>query len=417
MNILITEGHTDANIGSGALVENSLVLLRDRYPGANLRVVSIYPEAFRKTFDVDSVFDPFEYPYKKPWLQKLAWIFKTVFWMAVIRLQAASGMASVRFYKSKLDNYLWADMVVSVHAERIKEAFYIDALYTLFSFRIAHLIGKKVVLFPCTLGPYGFGTRWLVNRWLRNVDLLFTRDELSFKLANETKGLSSDRIVRSADVAVMQRMVGRTESLALIGCSSQDQLVGISVMHWRYIKGNRSPYSNYAAYVAEMAKVVDRLITGYGVKVVLYPTNYAIRGCTTEDREACREIYQSSAHKDRVICVEKFMSPAELKGALACSEVNITTRMHACIFSTGAGVPTLAVNYLYKLREYMANLGLEDFSIDIEEFNADWMLSAFDRMWQRRAEIRLQIQTRMEANRSLLQTSMRHLEMLDFSTN
>ena len=413
MNILITEGHTDANIGSGALVENTLVLLRDRYPGANIRVVAVYPDAFRELYGVDSVPDPFEYPYKKPWLRKLAWVTKTILWMAVIRLQVVPGMTSVRFYKSKLDNYLWADMVVSVHAERIKEAFYIDALYTLFSFRIAHLLAKKVVLFPCTLGPYGFGTRFLVNRWLRNVDLLFTRDELSFKLANETKGLSPNKIIRSADVAVMQKNIGSAEALALIGCSPQDKVVGISVMQWRYIKGDISPYSNYTAYVAEMTKVVDRLITEYGVKVVLYPTNYAIRGCTTEDREASRAIYQSSTHKDRVICIEQFLSPTELKGALACSEVNITTRMHACIFSTGAGVPTISVNYLYKLREYMANLGLEDFSIDIEEFNAEWMMAAFDRMWLHRAEIRQKIQMRMDANRTLLQTSMLQLDALD----
>ena len=87
--------------------------------------------------------------------------------------------------------------------------------------------------------------------------------------------------------------------------------------------------------------------------------------------------------------------------------------MHACIFSTGAGVPTISVNYLYKLREYMANLGLEDFSIDIEEFNAEWMMAAFDRMWLRRAEIRQKIQMRMDANRTLLQTSMLQLDALD----
>ena len=198
----------------------------------------------------------------------------------------------------------------------------------------------------------------------------------------------------------------------MIGCGAEDKLVGISVMRWRYIKGDVSPLSNYTSYVAEMARVADHLIATYGVKVILYPTNYAIHGCTTEDRAAVRDIYQAATCKQQIVCFEQFVTPAQCKGALACSEVNITTRMHACIFSTGAGVPTLSINYLYKLREYMASLGLEDYSIDIEDFNAEWMLAAFEKMWSRRAEIRQQIQARMDAKRVALEEKMDMLHRL-----
>jgi len=412
LNILVTEAYTDANIGSGALIENTINLLRERFPAAHFRVMAIYPQAFDQLEGVQSVPDPFDYPYKKSAFHKIRWILKTLFWMAIIRLQARKGLRRFRFYASKFQDYLWADWVVSAHAERIKEAFYVDALYTLFSFHIAHLLGKKVILFPCTLGPYGFGTQMLVDHWLRDVDMLFTRDTLSYELAHEAKGLDAKKVIECADVAVVQKSVGREEALALIECSPEDSLVGVSVMRWRYIKGNVSPYSNYASYVAEMAKVVDALIATYRVKVVLYPTNYAIRGCTTEDREAVRDIYKLSSHQENIVCVERFLNPSELKGALACSEVNIVTRMHACIFSTGAGVPTLSVNYLYKLREYMAALGLADYSIDIESFNAEWMLAAFDRMWNRRAEIRQQIQGGMETKRALLKEKMDILHQL-----
>jgi len=406
LRILITEGHTDANIGSGALVENSLTLLRERFPEAQIRVIAIYPQAFKERYQVESEFDLFEYPYKKTIFYKIRWAFKTLFWMAVIRLQTRKGFKKIRFFSQKIRHYLWADWVVSVHAERIKESFHIDALYTLFSFHIAHLLGKKVILFPCTLGPYGFGTRSLVNRWLRDVDLIFTRDKLSFKLAHEADGLTPEKIIACPDVAIIQKSIGRQEALALIGCSPEDKLVGISVMRWRYIQGNVSAYSNYASYVVEMAKVVDHLISTYGVKVVLYPTNYAIHGCTTEDREAVCDIYTAASLKERVIKMERFLAPSELKGALACSEVNITTRMHACIFSTSAGVPTLSVNYLYKLREYMAALGLQDYSIDIEYFNAAWMKTVFAKIWSLRPEIRQQLQDRIEAKRALLNANI-----------
>lgn len=406
LKILITEAYTDANVGSGALIENALSLLRERFPTAQIRVMAIYPHAFEELCHVESVPDPYRYPYKKPVLHKIIWLFSTFFWMALIRLQARKGLRKVRFFSSKIDHYLWADWVVSAHAERIKESFHVDALYTLFSFHIAHLLGKKVILFPCTLGPYGFGTRPLVDRWLREVDVLFTRDDISYNLAHKAKGLAHEKIVNCSDVAVIQNYISREEALEIIGCSPQDKLVGVSVMRWRYIKGNVSPYSNYASYVTEMAKLIDHLITTYGVKVVLYPTNYAIRGCTTEDREAIRAIYKAATRKESIVQTERFLKPEELKGALACSEVNIVTRMHACIFSTGANVPTLSVNYLYKLREYMESLGLADYSIDIEYFNAEWMQAAFDKMWNRRPEIRQQITQHMEAKRALLHEKM-----------
>jgi len=406
LRILLTEAYTDANVGSGALVENSLVLLRERFPDAQIRILAIYPPAFEDMCPGGVLPDPFSYPYKKSKLKKFLWITYTIWWMVIVWVQARLGIGRFYLFASKVNSYIWADLVISVHAERIKESFYVDALYTLFSFHIAHLLKKKVILFPCTLGPYGFGTKALVDRWLRDVDVLFTRDEASYRIARQAEGIDLGRIVNCPDVAIIQKHIGRSEALELIGCLPEDKLVGISVMKWRYIKGDVTPYSNYKAYVAEMARVADHVIKTYGVKVVLYPTNYAIRGCTTEDREAARDVYKLACCKNNIICVERFLSPSELKGALACSEVNIVTRMHACIFSTGAGVPTVSVNYLYKLREYMDALGLSEYSIDIEEFNAAWMNQAFDKIWIRRGEIRLQIDQRLAEMRARLKTMM-----------
>jgi polysaccharide pyruvyl transferase WcaK-like protein len=105
-------------------------------------------------------------------------------------------------------------------------------------------------------------------------------------------------------------------------------------------------------------------------------------------------------------------SPSELKGMLACSEVNITTRMHACILSTGASIPTISVNYLFKLKEYMHSLGLGDYSIDIEEFNADWALRAFDFLWQERPRWRAAISEAISKKQKQLDASMERFDAL-----
>ena len=111
-----------------------------------------------------------------------------------------------------------------------------------------------------------------------------------------------------------------------------------------------------------------------------------LHGCRDNDVATSQEIRDKMTHSDSAFVIDRLTTPSQFKGMLACSRVNIVTRMHACILSTGAGIPTLSVNYLFKLREYMESLGLAEFSIDIEEFNAGDMLEAFDKMWRSRED-------------------------------
>ena len=86
----------------------------------------------------------------------------------------------------------------------------------------------------------------------------------------------------------------------------------------------------------------------------------------------------------RIKIVDELPSALEFKSLLARSAVNVTTRMHACILSTSAFVPTMSINYLFKLKEYMDSLGMSKYSIDIEDFNAEDSLSMFDELWNTR---------------------------------
>jgi polysaccharide pyruvyl transferase WcaK-like protein len=184
-------------------------------------------------------------------------------------------------------------------------------------------------------------------------------------------------------------------------------------MKWSYFKNKiETEFSNYRSYLHEMAVVADRLVSEHGVKVVLYPTNYPVHGCREDDLSTAVEIRKRMKHGGEVTIIEELPPPARLKGMLACSELNITTRMHACILSTGAGVPTISVNYLFKVREYMRSLGLEEFSIDIEEFNSDWALDAFGRMWPERERWRDHISGKIGEKKKNIKKAMENLDDL-----
>jgi len=402
--IIIIEAYTDANIGSGALVENSVNLLRQKYPDSTIRVMAHFPEAFATLCQIDAVPDFFFYPF---------WLSRTVFWMAVIYAQLmVGGPHGVRFFKNRIKDLLWADIVVSVGAERINDKFVKNIVFSLYTYLLVKKMGKKMVLFPCTIGPFLYWwTKCMAVRVLRMVDLIFTRDDLSYETVCKMPGVDHAKVVNTSDVAVIQKQIPADTARKMIGVQQSDEIVGISAMQWTYVANSiETPYSNYESYAHEMAKLADAIISQYNVTVVFYPTNYLLNGCREDDLSTAREIVEKMCQKKRTHIVDFLPTPSQLKGMLACSKVNITTRMHACIFSTGALVPTISVNYLFKIKEYMKSIGLKNFSIDIEQFNADLCLAAFDAMWHDQEKWRKIIQVSIIEKQQRLITSLERLD-------
>lgn len=75
-------------------------------------------------------------------------------------------------------------------------------------------------------------------------------------------------------------------------------------------------------------------------------------------------------HNKRVTNIHRVLTPIEMATLFTQCHFSIVTRMHAAILCSGAGnKPVIAINYLYKLREYMKNIGFEKYSIDIDYVN------------------------------------------------
>ena len=108
LNVLVIEAYTDANVGSAALVENSIALLRRWRPGCKIRVMAHFPEAFRNSPDVDTVGDIFDYPYGRKRIRQIWWLCKTTVWMAAVAVQAVfAGRRRGVLYRSKVEPFVW----------------------------------------------------------------------------------------------------------------------------------------------------------------------------------------------------------------------------------------------------------------------------------------------------------------------
>ena len=417
-NILIVEAYTDANIGSCALVENAIKIINTKFPNAKIKVMAQFPEAFRKLYGVDTMEDVFMLPEKLPVVKNVFWLMQNIAWLAVVLLCILiSGRkklnSGVKFpFKKRIDPLLWSDCIISVGAERLNDKYFKNIPFSLLTFWLAKLLGKKVIIFPATYGPFFFNwSKFFCKSVLPLVDLNYTRDDPSTQTLIEDLIIPPGKVVSSVDVAVLQEPVNKKTAYGLIPANPDEVIVGISILRWSYFKNQmETAYSNYSAYVREMAKLVDYLVSNYDVSIVFYPTNFKIHGCTNDDLAVAYEIMAFIENKQRIKIIENLPTPDQLQGMLSCSAVNITTRMHACILSTNSCVPTISINYLPKLKGYMESLGLSEYSIDIEEFSAEKAINAFRLIWNDRSKWALHLSDVMKARKERLWKTMERLD-------
>ena len=62
-------------------------------------------------------------------------------------------------------------------------------------------------------------------------------------------------------------------------------------------------------------------------------------------------------------------------------DVFLGTRMHSNIFALSGRVPVIAIGYLHKTQGIAAQVGIEDWVIDIQDIEAAGLISKFDQLW------------------------------------
>lgn len=406
--ILIIEAYTDSNIGSCALVENSIHLLKMKYPESEIRLMAHYPKAFIERYEgVEVVKDIFNYPYLRNRGFQYWWLFSTLVWMLFVYVLPRK--ISYILFKNKVKDFLWSDSVVSIGAERINDKYIKNAFFSEYTYKLIKRFKKKMVLFPCTIGPFLHGwTKKIFTLTAKDIDMIYTRDVESYNISKQLLPDSQNKLINTCDVAVFQSWVDKKKDL---NKEYGKPIVGISIMKWSYVANKyETPYSNYKAYVNEIVSLIDVLIERYNVHVTLFPTNYRIHGGLADDLGVAHEIYNLSTRKKDLNIIEDLTTPSEFKSLLSGSEINITTRMHACILSTGAFVPTISINYLFKLKEYMNSIGLSDFALDIEDFEHSIILDMFDKMWNNRNYWTNHLKNEINKNKQNLLTAMNELD-------
>jgi colanic acid/amylovoran biosynthesis protein len=421
MKIVIIEAYSAANIGSGALVENSVRLLQKNFPGADIEILAQTPESIHNLTGLPCYHELITLPLGQPRLKQIFWLITTGLWMFVhalaVQLRRIGIAIPVSFYTfnsrtiTAVKKVREADMVVSVGAERINDNFYKAILFSLYMLWMVQTYGKFLVLFPQTIGPFHFRiTRFLSAAILSRCEVIFLRDQKSREIVEEI-GVHGPIIVDTCDVAVLQPAVDFDQARELLrqaGVVEDDRpLVGMSVMQWSYIKAEGK--SGYEEYKRAIAAAADEFIEQKGVRVLFIATNVLTEGCREDDVAAAQDIMELMRRKEGATILHRVYTPAQMKGIMGLLELCLVTRMHACIFSTGFFTPTASINYQFKLKEYMHLMGLGEYTVDIDTVTTENLRALLALAWEDRARNREVLKRNITAWAASLEAEMGRL--------
>lgn len=156
--------------------------------------------------------------------------------------------------------------------------------------------------------------------------------------------------------------------LAALGVGADEPLTGVALRPWDF---GVSP----ASWEAEVARGLALHLAEAPGKLLFLP--FQIEAAAHEnDLEVSRRVAASLARPDRVLVIDRRLSPEELAGLLGRCERVLAMRFHAALFALAAGVPVAALAYDPKVASLLAAAGLDSLALPPASWRAEEIAAA-----------------------------------------
>ena len=392
MKFIIAEASVPENVGSMALVENAVKIAKSIDKDCEITILAASKDGVNSTLSkkfsmdkIEVISDLFLFPESKvnSRIKKIMWGISTLISIIYIRTLLLFTKKPYRFIGGRkrqlFKKVCHSDYIFCIGAERINDIYYKTAYLSMEALSFYEKIGARLIHLSLTIGPiFNKSTINKASKILSDSYAILVRDQKSYDLLSELN-VSASKSFKSYDIAILQDLPGNIECEKLSeSLKLPKEYICCSVIDWAFRKCEGP--TRLEDYYRSIAETLDYIIEKYGVEIVVTPT--VVGRYRIDDVEAGRAMYIYVRNKNRVHLIEELLTPSEMSYVFSKSKFSIVTRMHAAILCTGAGNrPIIAVNYLYKLREYMKNIDFEDYSIDIDYCNAKELKYFVDKMF------------------------------------
>lgn len=387
MKIVISHVYSSHNNGDAAILSAQLDQLRQKFPQAQLRILTVDKIEAGYEFDGTPVSNALMFgavssanSRPKKLVLAVTMMVCTAVWAALFR-SVHIRMPLPASWRAPLRIMSESDLQICVgggYLRAKKDAVSTFMLLLLFhQIWLARALGKPVVLYAQSFGPYPKRIQYkLAAAGLRYATLILVREANSRDLLARM-GLAGSRVIQVPDSAFLFSPDLYFDPGPLIGERQPgEQIVGITARAWL-------PGASQHAYERAMAGFIDHLSRQPGVKVVVIPQVTATEQ-NDDDRQVGRRMQDLVRSGDNVVFVERRLTHHEIKSVFACLDYLVGTRFHSVIFALTAGVPALAIEYEHKTSGIMRDLGLEDWVLPIEDVTTDRLAALFSGLRRRR---------------------------------
>ena len=319
-------------------------------------------------------------------------------------IQTMLSLLSVIFIKMRLKPFYRSgvlkrmkncDLVISCSDENFREAasllpsniYWITTWWSILFERtleisIAKFLGKPIVMFPNSIGPFRTCVgRFLSRLSLNNCNCILIRDPISYETVESLEIRS--RKVLTSDTALLfkskKENVAKNLSRPMIGVCP-----GI-YSHSLLAKEVKN-------YVKEHALALDMAIEKYEFNVVFLP--HYVSGFEYDDFEISKLILQTMKNKDRAKIIN-VNTAAEFKSLLEIMDMLISSKMHPAVLGASGYVPTLCIAYDHKQIGFFRHLDMIDYVIRIQKASHEGMFLKIGSIWKEREKIRRLLRKRI----------------------
>ncbi|MFX1411671.1 MAG: polysaccharide pyruvyl transferase family protein [Promethearchaeota archaeon] len=330
-------------------------------------------------------------------------------------LMSAGSAISVKlglkgFYRADvLKNIKDSDVVVSYSDENFKETasflplnvYWVLTWWSMLFSRVwdvltAKYLGKHVVMFPNSIGPFRTGIGRLMARLaLNSCDHVLVREPISYEVVNSL-GVGCKTVLTS-DTTIL--LPGKA-SFSLDGVSRP--LIGVSPGFYAHSLSEEG----VEKYISEHAKLLDIAVEKYGFSVVFLP--HYVRGFGYDDLEVSKLIMGRMSNKERARILELDSAEA-FKSALGCMDMVVSSKMHPAVLATSCYVPTLCIAYDEKQSGFFRLLQLGDCVVSIRDFTCARLSLKLDFVWRRKKEIRASLKKKIPVLQQNVREAIRYV--------
>jgi len=308
MKVLLSGYFGYGNIGDEAILEAEIVGLREKYPRADIIVLSSSPSATARRYGVRSV-----------------------------------NRLSLRQIRRAVSE---CDILISGGGGLIQDVTgFLTIPYYLGIIYLAMRRGKPTVIFGQGFGPVRNPLNRLLVRWMLNrVDLIILRDEKS-SVEMIKLGVKKPPIHVAGDLTPNLPLPDPGKSGAILEAegiaAGEKPLVGISIRR----PAVQLPRHKAESYYRTIADVSDHIIEKLGAKLVFIPFHYP-----TDIVESSKII---NLMKNPVNIILRDYIPEEILGIVSRMDLFIGMRLHSLIFSAMASVPMVGISYDPKVDNFL----------------------------------------------------------------